>query len=85
MIEIGKNYKIKEHVTHQGIGGREINIERELSVVEMTNKAYEGNVACINFVNRRIEEDNVPGCYEKLYYGHVGNLGYVVCEDELYE
>lgn len=83
MIEIGKNYKIKEHVTHQGIGGQEINIERKLTADEVDARALEGNIACFNFCMRR--DDFLPEFNKDLYYGHVGNLGYVVCEDELYE
>ena len=84
MIEIGKNYKIKEHVEHQGIGGKEITIERLVTMDEVDEKAWNGNPACFNFIKRRDDSMLLP--HDMLLgYGHVGNLGYVVCEDELYE
>lgn len=83
MIEIGKNYKIKEHVEHQGIGGKEIHIEMELAADEVEERGWGGNIACLHFTIRRMNSQ--PAADAKLYYGHVGNLGYVVCEDELYE
>ncbi|MBQ8293406.1 MAG: hypothetical protein IJX78_06395 [Bacilli bacterium] len=48
------------------------------------NKAMiEGNMACWNFVNRRLDfKHDFP---HKLYYGKVGGLGYIVAEDELTE
>lgn len=73
--------KIKNYVKHQNIGGKEIIIERELTPDEVDNLALKGNWACFNFCIRR--EDFLPEFNKKLYYGHVGNLGYVVCEDEL--
>lgn len=84
MIEIGKNYKIKEHVTHQGIGGKEITIERLVTMDEVDVKAWNGNPACFNFIKRR--EDSMMLPYNTILgYGHVNGLGYIVCEDELYE
>lgn len=82
VIEINKTYKIKKCVDHQGIGGKEILIEKELLPDEVFEQSWAGNIACYNYCMRR------PGNYldnfgKKLYYGHVGNLGYVVCEDEL--
>lgn len=81
MIKINKKYKIKKHVNHQGIGGKEIRIEKELTADEVDEMAWNGNIACLNFCVRR--DDFLPEFDKKLYYGHVGNLGYVVCEDEL--
>lgn len=72
---------IKKDVTHQGIGGKEIIIERELTANEIDERALEGNFACLNFALRR--EDFLPDFNKKCFYGHVGMLGYVVCEDEL--
>ena len=41
------------------------------------------NFATLNFILRRPDFDiNFP---YKLYYGKVGNLGYVVAEDEFYD
>ena len=83
MFELGKVYKIKEEVLHQSIGGKEIILERKLTADEVDDKAMDGNIACLNFCFRR--DDFLPEFNKDLYYGHVGNLGYVVCEDELYE
>lgn len=76
-----KTRKIKKFVDHQGIGGKEIIIERELTPDEVDERALEGNWACLNFALRR--DDFLPDFNKKCFYGHVGDLGYVVCEDEL--
>lgn len=82
-FELGKTYKIKQEVNHQGIGGQKIMLERKLTADEVDNLAMDGNIACYNFCFRR--DDFLP-CFKKdLYYGHVNGLGYIVCEDELYE
>ena len=81
MIEINKKYKIKKEVNHQGIGGKYVRVEMELTPDEVDEQALKGNIACFNFCVRRA--DFLPDFNKKLYYGHVGNLGYVVCEDEL--
>ena len=75
--------KVKPKVKHQGIGGKEIIIEREGTmsyIIDMNCDEY--TIAVRNFIMRRddiftVDEDM------KLYYGHVGNLGYFVAEDEL--
>lgn len=78
--------KVKKSVTHQGIGGKEF-IPDEYATKDLHEKglvmlALQGNIACINFINRRPDDD-----YEinDLMYGHVGNLGYIVSKDELEE
>lgn len=68
---------------HQNIGGKKIRIERYLTPDEVDDLAMGGNIACLNFCMRR--DDFLPEFNKKLYYGHVGNLGYIVCEDELIE
>lgn len=73
--------KIKEFVTHQNIGGKEIIIERELTPDEVDYQAMHGNIAALNFCLRR--NDFLPDFNKKCFYGHVGDFGYVVCEDEL--
>lgn len=75
--------KVKDHVEHQGIGGKEIRIEFELTKFEVLERAVEGNWACFNFMKRR-SDFKIDFPY-KLYYGKVGGLGYVVAEDELEE
>lgn len=88
-------YKVKEHVTHQNIGGKEIKIDFEVSIDEVLSRAAMGVIGCYNFMTRR--PDINLNCNKKLYYGHIYNrvkysknhpwiegwLGYVVCEDEL--
>lgn len=74
--------RINKNVKHQGIGGKIIEIEFEVSKTELLHKAQvEGNWACYNFIDRRpdIKYDSP----QKLYYGKVGTLGYVVADDEL--
>ena len=76
---------IKNKVKHQNIGGKEFivdeNITETLSPEEVYRQAYSGNIACINFINRRSDFDN-RHFEHKLYYGKVDGLGYVVAEDE---
>jgi hypothetical protein len=79
--------KIKNEVTHQGIGGCEIVIDEYITNTltndEVFDQAMCGNWACHNFMERRPDFNcEFP---HKLYYGHVGNLGYVVAEDEFEE
>ena len=73
--------QIKEDIKCDLIGGKTFNIERELSSYEVYDGSKKGNVACYNFCIRRV--DFFPGFKKKLYYGHIGFLGYVICEDEL--
>lgn len=75
--------RVKGNITHQGIGGKEIRLEFEIKrKAEVLEKAcFEGNYACKNFMNRR--KDFKYDFPYKIYYGKVGNLGYVVSEDEL--
>lgn len=99
--------KIKEHVTHQGIGGKEIRIEKAMLYDDVWKH---GGIGAQLFIDRRqdllklglvtdkeideirqgkytVEEFNDK--WDKffntfqIYYGHVGNLGYFVAEDEL--
>lgn len=74
-------FTIKETVTHQNIGGKEFQIETEISIDEVIFKGlFEGNWACRNFLERRNDIDkDFP---HKLYYGKVNNLGYIISEDE---
>lgn len=74
--------RVKETVTHQGIGGKKFRKEFELTFEEVERKAFdESNIACINFLMRRSDYEKIQ--YKKFYYGHVGLYGYVLCEDEL--
>ena len=73
--------RVKESVKHQGIGGKEFVPDFEVSAEEVAKKANECNWACRNFCGRR--KDFSSKFDKKLYYGHVGVLGYVICKDEL--
>lgn len=80
--------KIKRNVTHQEIGGKEIvidwDVSRKLTPQSVYNRAMNGNIACLNFINRR-PDFNPETFKEKIYYGKVGIYGYVVAEDDLEE
>ena len=76
---------IKENVDHQGIGGKEIIIEREITVKDILNTNFDKmTIAMANFALRRSDllfeagKENM-----KVYYGHVGILGYFVADDEI--
>lgn len=77
--------RIKETVTHQGIGGKEFIIDEEVTRTLSNDSVYRmgmgGNPACLNFILRR-KDFNLDFAYP-LYYGKVGGLGYVVAADEL--
>lgn len=75
--------KIKSDVKYRDLGGKTIQIEREVPVRDLMELASRGNWAVYNFIDRR---PDIHWDYPlKIYYGHVGNLGYVVAEDELEE
>lgn len=75
---------IKNEIKHQNIGGKEFiidnNITKILSPEEIFKQAYSGNIACINFIQRR--PDFNQNFKYKLYYGKVNGLGYIIAEDE---
>ena len=88
-------FKIKKKIKHQNIGGKEFIVDelvtKNLSPKEVLNNATDGNIACINFINRREDFPVITNFDEtlygflfkhKLYYGHVNGLGYVMAEDE---
>ena len=65
------------------ISGKNITIEKEFTVDDIYNTDYNNlSIALANFIIRRtdfLEERND----KKVYYGHVGLLGYYVAEDEI--
>ena len=75
--------RIKDTVKYRDIGGKTIVIDREVPVRDLTKYKENGNWAVLNFLDRR--PDINWGYDKKIFYGHVGNLGYVVAEDELEE
>lgn len=79
-----KKALIDEKVTHQGIGGKEIKIEKEFTIGWILEQNLnEINIALQNFILRRIDLINEKHEDMKIYYGHVGNLGYFVADDEI--
>lgn len=76
---------IKSHIFHQGIGGKTIIIDEQITETltpdVVFEKAMTDNWACYNFVERR--RDFNHEFKHKLYYGKVDGLGYIVAEDEL--
>lgn len=78
---------IKESITHQDIGGKDFIIDEQVTATltndEVFHKALNGNMACMNFVDRR-PDFNYMFPY-KLYYGKIDGLGYIISEDEFKE
>ena len=79
---------VSEKVTHQHIGGKEITLEREGTLAYLIDKPMsDWTIAEYNFFKRRpslfimTTDEEVSAI--KIYYGHVGNLGYFVVQDEL--
>lgn len=76
--------KIKKTVDHQGIGGKKIVIEREDTITyALDYPLNQTSIALHNFLLRRLDIINEEHEDMKIYYGHVGNLGYFIAEDEL--
>ena len=74
--------KLKKDFTYRGLGGKTFQIEFEVSKEEVVTKALtEGNWACYNFMERR--KDFNTFWTQKLYYGKIDGLGYIIAEDEL--
>ncbi len=75
---------INKKVKHQGIGGKEIIIEKELSIGELLDLNLEKwTIGLFNFFKRRTKLFDEEYEDMKIYYGHVGNLGYFVADDEI--
>ena len=71
--------RLVDNIQHQGIGGKRIILEREFNSSDILDQPINKmNIACINFITRRMIPDNM-----KVYYGHVNGLGYFIGEDEL--
>jgi hypothetical protein len=81
--------RLTKNISHQNIGGKEILIERETTLDYFLDKDFDKMViAEMNFLTRRTDlltlSDETLNKI-KAYYGHVGMLGYWVCEDEIEE
>ena len=74
-----------DSIEHQGIGGKQIRIEKEGTIAYILDTTFNNmTIGMYNFIMRRkdfmsLDED------VKIYYGHVGSLGYFVAEDEIKE
>lgn len=79
--------KLVDNITHQGIGGQTMRIEKEGTmsyIYDMNCNDY--TIAIYNFIQRRDDLLWLPnGDNFKIYYGHVGGLGYFIAEDEIKE
>lgn len=74
---------INKEVEHQGIGGKEIEIEKEMTFNDILDTNFhQMSIAMYNFIMRRIDL-GIENGRMKVYYGHVGLLGYFVAEDEI--
>lgn len=83
-------YVVKYNVKYDKIGGKVFYKEKEVTKEEVEFEASNCNFACINFISRRKDfTDEFENFNKKLYYGKIIKnrvyLGYVVCEDELWE
>lgn len=78
-----KRAKLIDGIEHQGIGGKEIVLERKMTLNEVLEQ---DTIAAFNFAKRRLDLVSKPDkeCDKiTIYYGHIDNLGYFVAEDEL--
>lgn len=79
--------RVVSSVTHQGIGGKEIIIEREMTCKDLSTLC---TIAVWNFLKRRPDLREYENRNTPIYYGHVQSkdgswLGYFVAADELEE
>lgn len=78
--------KLIKSIKHQGIGGKMIVLEREGTISYALDMPFDKmTIGLYNFINRRPDLMEPEKENMKLYYGHVGNLGYFVAEDEFDE
>ena len=88
--DIQKTIILVDNISHQNIGGKEMKLEKEITLdYFLDKKLTDMTIAERNFINRRMDlfiEHSDKECESiKIYYGHVGNLGYWICEDEIKE
>lgn len=80
-----KIVKLIDSIEHQGIGGKQIQLEKEGTISEILDTNF-GNmsIAMYNLILRRIKIVNMPE-ETKIYYGHIleTGLGYFIVEDEI--
>lgn len=87
MRDLEKPYLVTliDSITHQGIGGQVMRIEKEGTMKYISDMSCdEYTITVHNFIVRRDDiftiDENM-----KIYYGHVNNLGYFIAEDEIKE
>lgn len=77
-------YDIKTKREEGKISGKIIKIEKECDVNYFLDANWnEMSIAMANFVIRRTDLLDERNGDKKIYYGHVGFLGYFVAEDEI--
>lgn len=86
--DIQKTIILVDCISHQNIGGKEMRLEKETTLDYLLDKNLSDmTIAERNFIERRTSlfmENSDEECSKiKIYYGHVGHLGYWVCEDEI--
>lgn len=75
---------IKTSEAEGKISGKKIEIERELTVNDILDTNFNNmSIAMCNFIIRRVDFLKEENGDKKVYYGHVGYLGYFVAEDEI--
>ena len=76
--------KLDDKIIHQDIGGKTIVIESCGTISYALDTPFDKmTIALYNFIMRRLEIVDEANQDMKLYYGHVGSLGYFVAEDEV--
>lgn len=88
--DIQKTVILVDNISHQNIGGKEIMLEKETTLDYLLDENLSDmTIAERNFINRRMDlfiNNSDEECENiKIYYGHVGILGYWICEDEIKE
>lgn len=74
-----------DNISHQNIGGKTLRVEKEGTMAYIINTfSKDFTIAMYNFILRRDDIFTVDENM-KIYYGHIGNLGYFIAEDEIKE
>lgn len=96
MRDLEKPYLVTliDSISHQGIGGQTMRIEKEGTMKYIYDTFMQDfTIAMYNFVMRRndimstniLDDGTIDNENMKIYYGHVGGLGYFIAEDEIKE
>lgn len=82
---INKVIKLVDGIEHQGIGGKQFIIMKEMRVSDLLDTPFtKMTIAMFNFIMRRKDFFDMPET-TKIYYGHVidTDFGYFIAEDEI--